>query len=104
MGEAFTIADGLRTLKPLALAPAAANFIPMSSAEILDQLRALPAGERHHLVSQIWDEFADSELDLTAAQAAELDRRLEDHRRSPNDVVPWSDIKAATEGKHGRGP
>ena len=76
----------------------------MSSAEILDQLRALPAGERRQLVGQIWDEFADSELALTPAQAAELDRRLEDHQRSPNDVVPWSEIKAAIERKHGRGP
>jgi putative addiction module component (TIGR02574 family) len=81
-----------------------ASFSPMSGAEILDQLRALPAGERQYLVGQIWDEFADSELALTPAQAAELDRRLEDHKRSPNDVVPWSEIKAATEGKHGRRP
>lgn len=76
----------------------------MSSAEIFEQLRALPAGERHRLVSRIWDEFADSELDLTTAQASELDRRLDDHKRRPNDVAPWSEIKAATEGKHGRGP
>jgi putative addiction module component (TIGR02574 family) len=81
-----------------------ASFTPMSSAEILDQLRALPAGERQQLVGQIWDEFADSELALTPVQAAELDRRLEDHKRSPNDVVPWSEIKAAAEGKHGRRP
>jgi putative addiction module component (TIGR02574 family) len=76
----------------------------MSSVEILDQLRALPAAERHQLVGQIWAEFADSELGLTQAQAAELDRRLEEHKRSPDDVVLWSEIKSATEAKYGRGP
>jgi putative addiction module component (TIGR02574 family) len=76
----------------------------MSSAEILDQLRALPVTERTQLVGRIWDEFADSELCLTPAQAAELDRRLEEHKRSPDDVVPWSEIKSATDQKYGRRP
>jgi putative addiction module component (TIGR02574 family) len=30
---------------------------------------------------------------LTPEQAAELDRRLEAHRRDPNDVVSWESIK-----------
>jgi putative addiction module component (TIGR02574 family) len=76
----------------------------MSAVKILDQLRALPATKRRKVVGQIWDEFADSELRLTAAQAAELDRRLEEHKRSPNDVVPWNEIKSATEAKYSRKP
>jgi putative addiction module component (TIGR02574 family) len=67
----------------------------MSSAEILDQLRALPSGDRRQVLNQIWEEFADTEFGLTPAQAAELDRRLEDHMRHPTDVIPWSDIKSA---------
>jgi len=90
--------------KPLASKRTCASFNSMSSAEILDQLRALPVTERTQLVGQIWDEFADSELCLTPAQAAELDRRLEEHKRSPDDVVPWSEIKSATDQKYGRRP
>ena len=74
----------------------------MSAVEILDQLRALPAAERREVVERIWDEFADTELGLTPAQAAELDRRLEEHEAHSAEVMPWSEIKAATEAKFGR--
>jgi putative addiction module component (TIGR02574 family) len=74
----------------------------MSAVEIIDQLRALPPAERREVVEKIWDEFADRDLELTPKQAAELDRRLDDHRANPNDVVPWNEIKIATETKHGR--
>ena len=76
----------------------------MSAVKILDQLRALPATKRRKVVGQIWDEFADSELGLTPAQAAELDRRLEEHNGDPDDVVPWTKIKSATEAKYSRKP
>lgn len=32
---------------------------------------------------------------LTAAQAAELDRRLAEHEAAPDDVEPWSEVRAA---------
>jgi putative addiction module component (TIGR02574 family) len=74
----------------------------MSAMEIIDQLRALPPAERREVIEQIWDEFADGDLELTPAQVAELDRRLAEHQANPNDVVSWSEIKATTEAKHGR--
>ncbi len=74
----------------------------MSAVEIIDQLRALPPAERREAVEKIWDEFADQDLDLTGAQAAELDRRLAEHQANPADVVPWNEIKAGTEAKFGR--
>ncbi|MBT9612949.1 MAG: addiction module protein, partial [Burkholderiales bacterium] len=36
---------------------------------------------------------------LTEAQKAELDRRLADHLANPNDVLPWSEVKAAALAK-----
>jgi len=39
---------------------------------------------------------------LPIQQAAELDCRLADHQANPSDVVPWNEIKTATEAKHGR--
>jgi putative addiction module component (TIGR02574 family) len=68
----------------------------MSSLEILEQLRALPAEERRQVVNAILDEFPDADLTLTAEQAAELDRRLADHEANPEDVVSWDALKAAT--------
>ena len=76
----------------------------MSAAEIIDQLRSMPPAERREIVEQIWDEFADQDLELTPAQAAELDHRLAEHQANPNEVVAWGDIKAATEAKFGRVP
>lgn len=74
----------------------------MSAAEILEQLRSLPLTERREIVEKIWDEFADRDLALTPAQAAELDSRLTDHDANPHDVVAWDEIKAATEAKYRR--
>ena len=76
----------------------------MSSAQILEQLRALPAEVRSVPVTQIWDEFTDFDVELPVSQAAELDRRLEDHRRNPHDVVTWSEIKDAAATKLTRKP
>lgn len=36
---------------------------------------------------------------LTEAQNAEFDRRLADHLASPNDVLHWSEVKAAALAK-----
>ncbi|MHB1281766.1 MAG: addiction module protein [Acidithiobacillus sp.] len=36
---------------------------------------------------------------LTEAQTTELDRRRADHLANPDDVVPWSEVKAAALAK-----
>jgi putative addiction module component (TIGR02574 family) len=41
-----------------------------------DELARLTPPERLALISQLWDSMEDSQLPLTAAQQAELDRRL----------------------------
>jgi putative addiction module component (TIGR02574 family) len=72
----------------------------MSALEILDQLRSMPAAERRQVVEKIWEEFGDRDLDLTAEQANELDRRLAEHQASPGNVVPWEEMKRATDAKY----
>ena len=39
---------------------------------------------------------------LTLAQRADLDVRIADHRANPNDVVPWSEVKAEAEARFRR--
>jgi putative addiction module component (TIGR02574 family) len=77
-----------------------AILLEMSAVEIIDRLRALPPAERRLVVEKIWDEFADRDLGLTLKQAEELDRRLADHQARPDDLVSWSEIKAANEAKY----
>jgi len=67
----------------------------MSTAEILNSIRTMPASERRKIVGKIWGEFADTDFELTPNQAAELDRRLEEHAAHPEAVVAWTGIKTA---------
>ena len=52
--------------------------------------------DRIALALTIWDSIAAEPHPplLTEAQRQELQRRLDDHRANPNDVVPWEQIKA----------
>ncbi len=65
------------------------------SSTFVDTVKRLPLAERIELVEALWESIAQEgyEPPLTPAQAAELDRRLEAHRRNPNDVVSWESIK-----------
>ncbi|MGH8643841.1 MAG: addiction module protein [Gammaproteobacteria bacterium] len=53
--------------------------------------------ERLALVEELWDSIAadSAAIPLTDAQCAELDRRLADHEATPDDVVPWEEVKAS---------
>ena len=57
--------------------------------------------ERLALVEELWDSIAESagELPLTAAQQAELERRIAEHEARPNDVVAWEDVKRSIEAR-----
>ena len=56
--------------------------------------------DRIRLVEAIWDGIASeqTEPELSEAQKRELDRRLAAHEASPDDVVPWEEVKADQTG------
>ena len=74
------------------------------STSILDTARSLPLSERIELVEALWESIIQDgyEPDLTPAQADELDRRLAEHERNPDDVVAWETVKADLESKYGK--
>jgi putative addiction module component (TIGR02574 family) len=74
------------------------------SSNLLEIAKSLPLAERVELVDALWESLADEgyEPSLTAEQAAELDRRLEAHRRDPQSGIPWEQIKAELLSKHPR--
>jgi putative addiction module component (TIGR02574 family) len=45
----------------------------------------------------LWDSLSEAEreagLELTANEAAELDRRWEAHVRHPESAIPWSEVR-----------
>lgn len=59
-----------------------------------DEISRLSLWERLNLIEQLWDSFSDSDLSLTAAQEAELDRRLATSDDERARVVTWDALKA----------
>lgn len=70
---------------------------------LLERARKLSVEEQLELVEALWDSIAEcGAVGLTEAQKVELDRRLADLEASPDDVVPWSDVKASALARMGR--
>ena len=74
------------------------------NTELLTTAKALPLLERIELAEALWESITQDgyEPPLTPAQAAELDRRLEEHRRDQQAAIPWEQVNAELEQKHGR--
>jgi putative addiction module component (TIGR02574 family) len=66
------------------------------NADILDQARSLSVSDQLELVEALWAEISAREAAPlpTPAQQAELERRLDDLDRYPDDVEAWADAKA----------
>lgn len=63
---------------------------------IYDQIKQLTRTERLDLVHEIWDGLAEEtdQFELTQAQAAELDRRLNQHRLDPSSGSTLDELAA----------
>lgn len=74
------------------------------NTHLLDQVRQLSVHDQLELVEALWDGIVkhDAVPPPTDAQKAELDRRLADHEANPDDVVPWSEVKASALARMGR--
>ncbi len=62
----------------------------MTEKELIHEILSLSVPERIQLVEDIWDSIAavPEALELTEAQKVELDRRLDDLRKNPDDGIP----------------
>lgn len=73
----------------------------MASSSLPQEIRNLPLADRIELVEQIWDSICEERTvqPLTAAQQAELDRRLALHQADPGRAVPWEEVKRRLTGE-----
>lgn len=71
---------------------------------VIEAAKNLPLPERLELLDALWESIIEEGYDppLTNAQAEELDRRIEAHKRNPNDVVDWKTIKAELDSRFER--
>ena len=69
----------------------------MNKATLLAEILRLPEDERRELVEEVFESLPDESADfvLTEEQKAELDRRLEEHRRDPSSAIPAEEVIAA---------
>ena len=68
----------------------------MDFSTTLAEIVSLGVDERIRLAVAIWDSITTEpgQPELTEAQQRELERRLAAHTASPEDVVPWEEVKA----------
>jgi putative addiction module component (TIGR02574 family) len=74
----------------------------MNSA-LLTQAKELPLKERVELIDELWTTIVDEGYapPMTPEQAAELDRRMEEHRRNSDAVISWKQMRAKLRAKYG---
>jgi putative addiction module component (TIGR02574 family) len=68
----------------------------MDVTATLKEIATLSVDDRLHLVEAIWESIA-TEPDgfpLTESQKRELERRIEAHAASPEEVIPWEVVRA----------
>jgi len=56
-------------------------------------IHSLTPEQRLQLIEELWDSLADEDVPLTNAQRHELDRRMDDLDKHPDNVVPWTEVK-----------
>jgi putative addiction module component (TIGR02574 family) len=66
----------------------------MAKVSIPDLMK-LSVEERIKLAEDLWDSIQESPdaLPLTAAQQAEVERRLAEHLQEPGSAVPWGEVR-----------
>jgi putative addiction module component (TIGR02574 family) len=67
----------------------------MSDSLLPPEILSLPVSARLVLVEKLWDSIAEDSqpIELTAAQRAELDRRLELRKSSPQAGLSWEVVR-----------
>jgi putative addiction module component (TIGR02574 family) len=62
---------------------------------LLEEALKLPISERIRLADDLYSSVggSDGTTPLTDAQIAELERRLEDHRKNPEAAIPWDEVR-----------
>ncbi|MGH8556565.1 MAG: addiction module protein [Methylococcales bacterium] len=74
------------------------------NTNLLNQARQLSLDEQIELLEALWDSIVEhgGTPTLTEAQKLELDLRIAEYEANPDDVVPWTEVKASALARIGR--
>ncbi len=77
------------------------RFLSMDITATLHEINSLSVEDRIFLVQAIWDGIVAEQAypELTDAQKRELDDRIEDYDRNPDNVLTWEEVKASIKGQ-----
>ncbi len=65
-------------------------------------LSKLTPAERLSLIDDLWESLSDEvALPISASLGRELDRRVEEAQRSPEEGRPWETVRSDVEGRSG---
>jgi putative addiction module component (TIGR02574 family) len=63
-------------------------------SNLRNEIGNLSAAEKFELLDALWASPEADELTLTDGQRAELDYRMGQYERNPDEVVPWEQVRA----------
>jgi putative addiction module component (TIGR02574 family) len=63
-------------------------------SNLQNELGNLSAAEKFDLLDAVWESLEADELALTDGQRDELDYRLDQHERNPDEVISWEQVRA----------
>ena len=66
----------------------------LSALSEINEIGNLSAAEKFDLLDAVWESLEADELSLTDAQRDELDYRLGQYERNPDEVIPWEQVRA----------
>jgi putative addiction module component (TIGR02574 family) len=63
-------------------------------SNLRNEIGNLSATEKFELLDVLWESLEADELTLTEAQRDELDFRIGQYQRNPDEVIPWEQVRA----------
>ncbi len=63
-------------------------------SDLQNEIGKLSATEKFELLDALWESLEADELSLTDVQRDELDYRIGQYQRNPDEVIPWEQVKA----------
>ena len=62
-------------------------------SNLRNEIGNLSAAEKFELLDAVWESLEADELTLTEGQREELDYRMGQYERNPDEVIPWEQVR-----------
>ncbi|MDQ6760218.1 MAG: addiction module protein [Acidobacteriota bacterium] len=63
-------------------------------SNLRNEIGSLSTAEKFELLDVLWESLEADDLSLTKVQRDELDHRMAEYERNPDDVIPWEEVRA----------